>query len=202
MKRDIILVGVGGQGILTVSRMIYGAAKLEGYFAKQTEVHGMSQRGGSVESHLRISSGHIASTLIPRGHCDLILATEPLEALRQTQFLSREGAVVTSRVPLKNMPRYPTEGSVMAHLETVGRAIRGGLIQMDAVALATEVGSPHAHNAVLLGAAAAFTGLSERSLKESMTVILGTKGDKILAANLLAFDRGRSYVARPLASAV
>ena len=99
MKKDIILAGVGGQGILSIATVIGQAALAEGWYLKQAEVHGMSQRGGEVQSHLRISTEPIWSDLIPQGKADIILSLEPLEALRYVPWLAPEGCVVTSSVP-------------------------------------------------------------------------------------------------------
>ena len=112
MKRDIILSGVGGQGILSIATVIGRAALAEGLQIKQAEVHGMSQRGGDVQSNLRISSSAIRSDLIPRGAADLIVSMEPMEALRYLPWLADDGWVITGITPLINIPNYP-EGEAL-----------------------------------------------------------------------------------------
>ena len=104
MKTDIILSGVGGQGILSIATIIGEAATRMGLTLKQAEVHGMSQRGGDVQSILRLSDGPIASDLIPFGSADLILSLEPMEALRYLPYLSQEGWFISSSAPFKNIP--------------------------------------------------------------------------------------------------
>src|SRR4030042_5605627 len=114
MKQDIILAGVGGQGILSIAFVIAGAALEDGLEVKQAEVHGMSQRGGAVQSHLRLSQERIFSDLIPKGEADLILSVEPLEALRYVDYLRPEGMVVSSRPPFVNIPDYPDLGTILS----------------------------------------------------------------------------------------
>ena len=118
MKKDIILSGVGGQGILSIATVIGKAALKDGLYMKQAEVHGMSQRGGDVQSNLRISDQPIASDLIPSGKCDLIISLEPMEGLRYLPYLGHEGWLVTNETPFVNIPNYPAESDVMAETYT------------------------------------------------------------------------------------
>ncbi|MCD4681496.1 MAG: 2-oxoacid:acceptor oxidoreductase family protein, partial [Bacteroidales bacterium] len=104
MKKDIILAGVGGQGILSIAAIIGYAAVNTGLFLKQAEVHGMSQRGGDVQSNLRLSDKEIASDLIPKGKADLIISVEPMESLRYLPWLSTEGWLITNTNPYINIP--------------------------------------------------------------------------------------------------
>ena len=107
MQNDIILAGVGGQGILSIAAVIGMAALDNGLFVKQSEVHGMSQRGGAVLSHLRLSDKEIYSSLIPDGEADMILSVEPMELLRYLPFLKKEGYLISNIKPVKNIPNYP-----------------------------------------------------------------------------------------------
>ena len=186
MKQDIILAGVGGQGILSIAYVIDNAALADGLFFKQAEVHGMAQRGGAVQSHMRLSDGTIWSDLIPKGQADLILSVEPLEALRYLDYLRPDGTVVTSSTPYRNIPDYPEIDRV---LEAVRRAPRA--IVVDSEKLAKEAGTGKAQDVVLLGAAASFLILKEESLLATIDALFRPRGPVVLEANLKAFALGR-----------
>ena len=151
MKTDIVLAGVGGQGILSIATILANAALAENLHIKQAEVHGMSQRGGDVHSMLRLSSDPIASDLIRRGTADLVVSLEPMEALRYVPFLSKKGWIVTNTVPFLNIEKYPEMETVMADLER-----HGNVVAFDVDTVAKEVASPRTSNMVLLGAASPF----------------------------------------------
>jgi len=185
-SQDVILAGVGGQGILSIAFIIDSAALKEGFHIKQAEVHGMAQRGGAVLSHLRISRDPIWSDLIPRGRADLILSVEPLEALRYLDYLAPGGRIVTSSTPFVNIPDYPDAEAILDRV----RRVPGSVI-VDSEALAKEAGTSRAQNTVMLGAAARFLIVSPESLLEFITVLFGPRGEKILAPNLKAFELGR-----------
>ena len=186
MKKDIILSGVGGQGILSIATVIGWAALDENLYLEQAEVHGMSQRGGDVQSCLRLSSIPIYSDLVPEGECDLILSLEPMEALRYLPFLSKGGWVVTNTVPFKNIPDYPDENAVMEELRKVPR-----LITLDCDAIAKDCGSPRSSNMVLLGASARVMGILEPDkLREGIGNVFSRKGEQIVEMNRKAFDAG------------
>ncbi len=186
MKQDIILAGVGGQGILSIAFVIDNAALKKGLRFKQAEVHGMAQRGGAVQSHLRLSDGPIHSDLIPRGGADMILSVEPLECVRYLDYLSPSGIVVTSRSPYVNIPDYPPIEEVLA-------ALRGAekRIIVDAEALARKAGSSKSQNMVMLGAASPFLLLEAEDLKAFIRVLFGPRGEKLVRINLDAFQLGR-----------
>jgi indolepyruvate ferredoxin oxidoreductase beta subunit len=186
MKQDIILAGVGGQGILSIATVIGSAALEQDLYLKQAEVHGMSQRGGDVQSNLRLSSEPIHSDLIPRGAADLIVSLEPMEALRYVPYLAPQGWIITNTVPFVNIPDYPPMDSVMAELNKLPR-----VIAIDVDAIAKETGSPRSANMVLLGATAAVLDiLDPEKLREGIRRIFGRKGEEIVAANIKAFDAG------------
>ena len=186
MKQDIILAGVGGQGILSIATVIGSAALEQGLHLKQAEVHGMSQRGGDVQSNLRLSSDPIHSDLIPRGAADLIVSLEPMEALRYVPYLAPQGWVITNTVPFVNIPDYPPMESVKAELDKLPR-----VIAIDVDAIAKEVESPRSANMVLLGATAAVLGiLDPDKLRDGIRRIFGRKGEDIVEANIKAFDAG------------
>jgi indolepyruvate ferredoxin oxidoreductase beta subunit len=190
MKQDIILAGVGGQGIISIAYVIASAALEEGLEVKQAEVHGMSQRGGAVQSHLRLSSARIWSDLIPLGEADLVLSVEPLEALRYIDYLRPDGMVITSRVPFPNIKDYP---DVEKLLKKIGEIPRHLII--DSETLAKEAGSSRTQNMVLLGAAAGQLVVKEESLARFIRVLFERHGENIVAANLKAFALGQAAAA-------
>ncbi len=189
MKTDIILAGVGGQGILSIATIIGHAALNEGLYIKQAEVHGMSQRGGDVQSNLRISTEPIASDLIPLGGADVIIAMEPMEALRYLPYLSKKGWIITSSTPFINIPNYPDTQAVMDELKGRGNV---KLLDLDTMAKANNM--PKAVNMILLGAASDVLGIGFDKLENSVRTVFGAKGDAIVEMNIKALDLGRSFV--------
>lgn len=187
MKQDIILAGVGGQGILSIAFVIDNAALKQGLNFKQAEVHGMAQRGGAVQSHLRIADDPIFSDLIPKGAADMILSVEPMECIRYLDYLAPEGIVVTSQNPFVNIPDYPDIDKVLGTIRTVANRII-----VDSDKLAKEAGSPKAQNMVMLGAASPHLALEEANLREFIRVLFAPRGEKMVEMNLKAFDLGRS----------
>ena len=186
MKKDIILAGVGGQGILTIATIIGNAAAAEGINLKQAEVHGMSQRGGDVQSNLRLSTEPIYSDLIRQGAADLIISMEPMEALRYVSHLRPEGSVVTSSAPFKNIPNYPDEGAVADEL-----AALPDVTSLDIEKMAADGGVAKSANVLLLGMAASkIEILSPEQLRSAIERVFASKGNKVVEDNLLAFDLG------------
>ena len=177
MKADIILSGVGGQGILSIAAVIGEAALKEGLYMKQAEVHGMSQRGGDVQSNLRLSDQPIAS--------DLIISLEPMEALRYLPYLKKDGWLVTNSQPFINIPNYPEMGKVNEELEKLPHKV-----VLDVEAIAKEVGSVRAANIVMLGAAAPFIGIEYDKIVDGIRRIFGRKGEEIVEMNLKALKAG------------
>ena len=186
MKKDIILCGVGGQGILSIATIIGEAATETGINLKQAEVHGMSQRGGDVQSNLRLSTDVIYSDLTQKGGADLIISMEPMEALRYLPYLSKDGVVVTSNKPFVNIPNYPDQDALFAELSALPH-----VVQLDIEAVAHEAGSARSANVVLLGMAAKYIEiLSADALRSAVAKIFERKGEKVVEANLKAFDMG------------
>lgn len=186
MKRDIILAGVGGQGILSIATVIGDAALNEGLYLKQAEVHGMSQRGGDVQSNLRLSSDPIYSDLIPKGGADLIISLEPMEALRYLSYLKPDGWIVTSSKPFINIPNYPDIEEVLAHIKAIEHHVL-----VDVEALAKEAGAPaQAANMVLLGAAIPMLGIDHDKIMEGVRRIFARKGEAIVNSNVAAIEAG------------
>ncbi|MCK5684319.1 indolepyruvate oxidoreductase subunit beta [bacterium] len=186
MKKDIILSGVGGQGILSIATIIGYAAVENEMFLKQAEVHGMSQRGGDVQSHLRISDNKIYSDLIAEGKADLIIAVEPMEALRYLPYLCTDGWMITNTKPYINIPNYPDIESVIAKIDEQPKKV-----SLDADMIAKEIGTVKCMNMVMLGAASPYLDLPVEKLKEGIRTVFGRKGEKIVNMNLEAFDSGR-----------
>ena len=188
MKSDIILAGVGGQGILSIAATI-GMAALENHlYLKQAEVHGMSQRGGSVQSHLRISEKEIASDLIPLGKADLIISVEPMESLRYLPWLSESGWLVTNTTPFVNIPDYPDMKELLAEIEKLPNHIA-----INADEIVRQIKSPRSSNIVMLGAASPFLDIPYESLESGIKKIFGRKGEKIVNLNIAALKAGRVF---------
>jgi indolepyruvate ferredoxin oxidoreductase beta subunit len=186
MKQDIILAGVGGQGILSIAYVIDNAALAEGLQFKQAEVHGMAQRGGAVQSHLRLSDRRIWSDLIPKGEADMILSVEPLEAVRYFDYLDPEGIIVTSSTPFKNIPDYPDLAKVLEAVRSAKRSV-----VVDSEKIAKDAGTVKAQNMVMLGAASGFLILKRDSLLSLIETLFKAKGPAVVEANLKAFELGR-----------
>ncbi len=190
MKTDIILSGVGGQGILSIATIIGEAATRMGLALKQAEVHGMSQRGGDVQSNLRLSDTPIASDLIALGTADMIISLEPMEALRYLPYLSKDGWIITSSAPFKNIPNYPDEQALADELKA-----QPHLVSLDVEGLAKENQMPKSANVILLGAAASFLKILDPvTLRESVGRIFASKGEEVVNMNYRAFDIGHEYV--------
>jgi len=189
MNRNVILAGVGGQGLLALAAVIGEAARALDLDVKQAEVHGMAQRGGVVQSHLRYADRPLHSNLVRRGEADLILALEPMEALRYIPYLAPTGAVVSDTAPLVNIPNYPEEGDVLGAIEklTTHRLV-------DAVGLAKKAGALQAANMVMLGAGSPFLGLPEESLIGAIESFFADKGSSIVETNVRAFRLGLAAV--------
>ncbi len=190
MKKDIILCGVGGQGILSIATIIGEAATAAGLNLKQAEVHGMSQRGGDVQSNLRLSTETIYSDLIPQGECDVIISMEPMEALRYLPYLSKSVAVVTSTQPFVNIPNYPDEADIDAQLNKLPKVAK-----LNIEKIAKDMGSARSANVVLLGMAAPYIEiLSTEDLRAAVARVFARKGEAVVEANLKAFDAGVAAV--------
>jgi indolepyruvate ferredoxin oxidoreductase beta subunit len=186
MKCDVILAGVGGQGVLSVAAIIAQAAVSEGYKVRQSEVHGMAQRGGGVLARLRISGGEVACGLVPKGGAGIIISMEPLESLRYAAWLAPSGVLVTAAEPFVNIANYPDMGGIIA-------AVNGFPIRriIEAAALAKEAGLPRTVNTVMVGAASPFLPIKAETLENTVSAVFAVKGAQALAANILAFNLGK-----------
>ena len=191
MKFDIVLSGVGGQGVLSLSSIIASGAMKEGLYVKQSEVHGMAQRGGAVLANLRLSDKPIASDLIPSGSAAMILSMEPLESLRYLSFLRPDGALITSTTPVINIPDYPDLNELLGKIRSVPGAI---LVESDRLAKAA--GSARAANMVMVGAASHLLPVKVETMEHYIESVFKRQGDQIVEAHLKAFRAGREVFTR------
>jgi len=185
MNTNIVLAGVGGQGILSIATVIGIAAVNKNLYIKQAEVHGMSQRGGAVYSHLRFSDSPIASDLIPLGKADLILSVEPMEALRYVPYMKPDGWLVTNTQPFVNISKYPDQQALMEQLNVLKNRVL-----LDADDLATQCGSIKASNMVILGAATPFINFELIEFEKAIVSFFERKGEDIVAVNVRALHVG------------
>jgi len=189
VRRNVILAGVGGQGLLAVAAIIGQAATRLGLCVKQAEVHGMAQRGGVVQSHLRFADAPIHSPLVSEGTAHLILSLEPMEALRYLPFLALDGAIVVSSAPFVNIPDYPDLAGVVDALDATGRAHT-----MNAETLAADAGARQAANIVMLGAGTPYLGIAKTALVEEVGRFFAAKGAKVIETNRRAFHAGLAAI--------
>lgn len=188
MKKDIILSGVGGQGIISVAAIIGLTALNKGMYLKQSEVHGMSQRGGDVMSNLRISDKEIYSDLIPHGEADVIISLEPMESLRYLPYLKYDGWLITNTSPYLNIPNYPNLDEVHKEVKKVKNHV---LIPADT--MAKELGSNKVINMIVLGASAPYLGFTKDEMLNAIKQMFKNKGDEIVALNIQAFEAGYNF---------
>ncbi len=188
MKKDIILAGVGGQGIISLAAIIGLAALNKGMYLKQSEVHGMSQRGGDVMSNLRISDQPIYSDLIPHGKADLIISLEPMESLRYLPYLNSESWLITNKAPYVNIPNYPSLDEVYAEIKKIKNHV---LIPADEYA--KELGNDKVVNMIVLGASAPYLGFGKDEMLDAIKEMFKNKGDDVVNQNIRAFEVGYTF---------
>lgn len=192
MKTDMVLAGVGGQGILSIAAALGAAALTNHLYMKQAETHGMSQRGGDVQSYMRISDQPVYSDLIPLGTADIILSVEPMEALRYLPYLREGGYVVTNSTPLINIPNYPDVEELMATLRALPHCI---IIDADKVAKEA-TGNIRASNFVMLGCASSFIDIPLDYIEGGIRTLFARKGEEVVNMNLKALHAGRECAAK------
>ena len=187
MRCDVILAGVGGQGVLSIAAIIAQAAVEEGLQVRQSEVHGMAQRGGAVLAHLRLSDTAIASDLVPKGAAHLVLSTEPLESLRYAEWLSPNGVLVSASEPLVNIPNYPDLKEILSAIESfpIGKVV-------EANTLAKEAGLAKAVNMVMVGAASAYLPLKSGTMEKTIEKMFAHKDAATVEANKKAYGLGKN----------
>jgi len=186
MKKDIILAGVGGQGILSIAAAIGLAARELNLYVRQSEVHGMSQRGGEVQAHLRISSKPIAADLITEGTADLIIGMEPMEAVRYVNFLAPDGWIITNKTPHVNIDNYPEIEKIISFITSIPNNLH-----FDADGIARKCGSAKASNMVILGACASHLEIESKYLEQAIQQLFGSKGERVMDVNRKAFAEGQ-----------
>ncbi|OFX29448.1 MAG: indolepyruvate oxidoreductase [Bacteroidetes bacterium GWA2_32_17] len=188
MKKDIVIAGVGGQGILSIATTIGAAAIEMGLFLKQSEVHGMSQRGGDVMSNMRISAQEIYSDLIPFGKADIIISVEPMESLRYLPYLSKNGWLITNSIPYNNIPNYPPIETILSEIKKLPNHVL-----VDADNIAKELGSEKSANIVILGAASPYLDIPFEILISAINKIFKNKGQNVIDLNVKALEAGRKH---------
>ena len=188
MKKDIILAGVGGQGIISIAAIIGYAALESGLFFKQSEVHGMSQRGGEVQSHFRLSSNEIQSDLIPLGKADIIISVEPMESLRYIPWLSADGWLITNTKPFLNFANYPDINSVISEINKFPNHIA-----LDADQIAKDLGAPKSANMVVLGAAVSHLDIDYPIFEKAIRTLFKNKGEEIINLNITSLKAGHNF---------
>ena len=186
MRLNLILAGVGGQGILTIAKALSLVAMRRGLHIKQAEAHGMSQRGGAVVSHLRFSDEPIASDLIPEGGAEMVVATDPLESLRYVHYLRRDGVMLVNAEPFVNIPNYPELADVLGQVAAYPRHLL-----VDADRLAKAAGSRRSANIVVLGAASCLLRFEAAELEAAVRQMFAAKGERVVDGNVRAFGHGR-----------
>lgn len=188
MKADVVLCGVGGQGVLTVAGLLAEAARRRGLHVRQGEIHGMSQRGGAVEATLRMSDAPIAGPQIGRGRVDLLIATEPLEALRNVDRLAPSGVAVAATDPVDDIDGYPDLDELLDRLRALPRAVL-----VPAGALARKAGAVKAANVVVVGAALPFLPLDAEGVESVIRDAFAARGERLVEANLAALAAGLGH---------
>jgi len=182
---DIVFAGVGGQGVLSIASIIARAALIEGLYFRQSEVHGMSQRGGVVHAHMRLSNLDIASDIIPHGGADMILSMEPLESLRYMKLLKPDGIIISGSEPVLNIPDYPDMHTVIRCIKKNSRAC-----VIDTLQAAESAGNRKVNNMVLLGAALCALPIKKNTVERSIREVFAQKHHEMLIVNLRAFELG------------
>jgi len=185
----IVLSGVGGQGVLSLAQIVLEALRRSGLHALQSEIHGMSQRGGSVHAQVCFSKVPLTSPIIDEGCADLLIALEPLEALRYVSMLRMNGHLVVSEEPQVNMEGYPPIEDVYAAL----KAVRGSHL-IDTEDLARKLNHKQAGGMALLGMASKFLPVSEETWRDVITQRFEAKGARVTEKNIEAFQAGRGLV--------
>ncbi len=185
MNYDLVVCGVGGQGVLTIAAVIDRAIHEAGLYLKQSEVHGMAQRGGAVSAFVRISDQPVASDLIAEGTASMVLSVEPMEALRYTNLLRPDGCIVSDITPMENVAVYPKHDALYQVLFSAPR-----VVAINGTRLALKAGSIKVQNVVVLGAAASFLPLPPELLEAQLALLFAPKGERIVKANLNAFRIG------------
>jgi Pyruvate:ferredoxin oxidoreductase and related 2-oxoacid:ferredoxin oxidoreductases, gamma subunit len=189
MEKNILIVGVGGQGTLLASVLLGNLALQKGYDVKLSEVHGMSQRGGDVVTHVKINDTIVASPLIEKGEADIIIAFEKLEAYRWLPYLREGGAMYVNEQQIMPMPVVLGQVEYPSDIDEALAKAASTLVKFDALALAEEAGSSKAVNIVLMGRLSHYFDLPDDAWQKSMEAIVPAK---FLELNKKAFALGKN----------
>ncbi|KAA3612532.1 MAG: indolepyruvate oxidoreductase [Calditrichaeota bacterium] len=193
MKNDntfgLVVAGVGGQGAVTIAQLVLGAAWMSGLHVLQSEVHGMSQRGGEVSAHIMISKKKVTSPTIEKGTGDLLIGLEPLEALRHLVYLKKGAPVVSTTTAIVNMDSYP-------EVDRVNKLLSGidGVKMIDSESLSKEMRFPQAGTIALLGAAATYLPITDKIWEKVIQERFASKGEKVIEKNMRAFMTGKELI--------
>ncbi len=185
MKINLVISGVGGQGVVTIARLLAAAGLRDGLHVIQGELHGMSQRGGAVHAQLRFDNEVIESPQVPIGRADILLGVEPVEALRNIGWLHPKGRVITAIRPIENVPNYPPIEDILENI----RALPNSLL-VDAHTIASDAGSARSENFVMAGAAAAFLPIDPETMRACILEKSKHWAEKDRAAAIKALDAG------------
>jgi indolepyruvate ferredoxin oxidoreductase beta subunit len=185
--RGVVVAGVGGQGVISVAQLILLSAWRSGFQALQSEIHGMSQRGGAVNSHVVFGRQPVSSPMVMDGSGSLLIAMEPLEALRHLSLLRPDAALVVSANPVRNIDDYPDEEKVRGELEKVT-----GVTAIDTAAHAARLRHRQAPGMILLGAASRHLPFGPETWNEVIAEYFDQKGGAVVDKNREAFALGAS----------
>ena len=185
MSCKIIVSGVGGQGAITIAQLILGAAFKDNLYALQSEVHGMSQRGGAVNAHVIVSSMEVFSPVVMAGDGDILISLEPLETLRYLPLLKSGAHVIAAMEPVVNMDNYPEREELMGALARIP-----GVQLIDTETHSRALNAKKSGNIILLGVAARHMGIASARWREALTERFAGKGEAIITKNIEAFECG------------
>ncbi|MCL1864566.1 MAG: indolepyruvate oxidoreductase subunit beta [Spirochaetes bacterium] len=188
--KNVIFAGVGGQGVILASKVLMETARKKGYDIKESEVHGMAQRGGSVDCHIRFGK-ETFSPLIPRGGADFVICLELLESMRKLEYLHKDSVLIVNKEQINPAPveigamEYPSD------IEAWLKKNFASTITVDTTDVLKDVGTKKALNIVMIGCLSKFLEFEEKDWIESIKTLIN---EKFLEQNLKAFQLGRELI--------
>jgi len=186
--KSVIIAGVGGQGAITVAQLVLGAAWKSGYYVLQSEVHGMSQRGGEVNAQIIFDKVPVTSPVVTQGEADLLIGIEPLETLRYLSQMSKDANIIASSEPVINMDNYPKIEIILEKIKSVE-----GAVLIDTLKAAKELNNKHAGNICILGAASKFLPIDNEVWEAVIRERFESKGEEVVMSNIKAFQYGKKF---------